>query len=294
MQIQAMNHSDASAGDLPTQQMGLFAFGLTLLMFLLSCNAPMNPSDFPPTFQAPNPIGGDELGEPSLYIHDPATLRDADVAVPPQYAQFLTHADTQLAQLARNAHNREFAAWLEAQRSATILLEVHTNAKFGLGRDLVSDHYIQFSAIKDYQDWKRSYPSYGVSVELLQEPLDHLPKPLQEVYGLGVLWLYGPPQSGFFYRPHAIKPALQEEYLSEFISDSLYFPLNYPMEELMVFYTDSGCWLMYDKAEHVYCGGVECGDFYRSSQDLEQVIGNIFHALRMGKGELSIEAFAPR
>ena len=288
-----MSRNDASVSPLRPHPLGLLASIFALLMLLLSCNAPMNPSTFPPSFQAPNPIGGDELAPPSLYIHDPAALKDVDVSVPPQYARFLEQADTQLAQLAHNAHNQEFAAWLEAQRSATILLEVHENAAFDQGTGLFSDHYIQFSGTKDYQEWKRSYPSYGVSVELIQEPLDQLPKPLQEVYRLGVLWLYGPPQSGYFYHPRHIKPALQEEYLGEYISDSLYIPLNYPMEDLMVFYTDSNCWLMYDKAGHVYCGGVECGDFYRSSQDLEQVIGNVFRALRMGEG-LSIEGFAPR
>ena len=289
-----MNRRDASVRQTHTQQKGLFAAGIALLMLLLSCNAPMNPHDFPPSFHAPNPFGGNEPDALSLYIHDPAALSDAGPGVPSQYRQFLTQADAQLSQLARNAHNQEFAAWLEAQRSATILLEVHANADFDQGSGLFSDHYIQFSAIQDFEEWKQTFPSYGFAVELVDEPLDHLPQPLQEVYRLGTLWLYGAGTSGYFYPPRHIKPALQEEYLGEFISDSLYFPLNYPMEELMVFYTDSGCWLMYDQDERVYCGGVECGDFYRSSQDLDHVIGNIFRTLRLGQDNRSIEAFAPR
>ena len=93
---------------------------------------------------------------------------------------------------------------------------------------------------------------------------------------MGAIWLFGIPCSGFFYPPRIIQKALDEEYLSDYIDDPVHWQKGYPMEELMVFYDNSGAYLMYDAQENVYCGGVECGDFYKSSLKLDAVIDRVF------------------
>jgi len=118
--------------------------------------------------------------------------------------------------------------------------------------------------------------------------------PLQEVYKIGRLHLQGGIScSGHFYHPNNIKPVMDEEYLSNFLADGYYQKSKDVIDQLKVFYDDSATWLMYDSEENVYCGGFECGDFYKSSKKLDEVLDIIFTKL-INEEDLYVETFAPR
>lgn len=255
----------------------------------------MNKDDFPPIFHAPNPIFDDSSIGASLYVARPDSLEAVRDQVPDNYYDFYKNIDARLADISRHARIKEVAAWIDSLASCLKLLEIHDNDFFNRDKPVFSKYYIQFTKHHRYSEWKDQSPSYGINLELVDTPVGHLPEALQDVYKLGALWLFGVPCSGYFYHPRNIQKALDEEYLGEYISDEEFRDLNYPLDELMVFYADSGCWLMYDKAENVYCGGVECGDFYRSSKKLPEVIAIIFtELLHSDERRLSIECFAPR
>lgn len=266
-------------------------FILMLAVTLTSCNTRnMDPSQFPANFHHPNPIHD---GQPnSLYIFDISSVESN--TLPPNYYSFYNNIDSNLQSLIKNSSNKAFAKWLESLTHTTKLLEVHDNDFFNQRERQFSNHYLQFTDHHAYDDWQQQYPSYGYNIELVEEDVSDLPASLQEVYALGMIWLFGVPNSGFFYHPRDIKNALDEPYLGEYISDEAFENLNYPLADLKVFYTDSACWLMYDSEENVYCGGVECGDFYKSSKKLDDVISTIFTQLLIEGDRLSIESFAPK
>lgn len=254
----------------------------------------MNHDSFPACFEAPNPIFDDGSIGASVYISREEGLESPGKQADQIYVDFFGNIDAKLSRLADSLQIPGLVNWIRSLTGKTKLLEIHNNDFFNRNERIFSNCYIQFSDSPNFKDWQARFPSYGMSLELLDRDLSDLPAPLQEVYSLGVLWLYGIPCSGFFYHPDKIKKALEEEYLGDFISDEGYKGLNYPLDELKVFFTDSACWLMYDEAENVYCGGVECGDFYRSSKKLAEVVDNIFSQLMAGQERFPIEGFAPK
>ncbi|MGH1335155.1 MAG: hypothetical protein ACRBFS_03440 [Aureispira sp.] len=254
----------------------------------------MNNNTFPSSFQAPNPIFDDGTIGNSIYITDIKGLEKEKDKIDPNYSSFFQNIDSSLINLSNSTQNKELAEWIKSLIAKKKLLEVHNNGFFNQEKMQFSNLYIQYTDYKNYNDWQDHYPSYGINIELVNNNLSNLPNSLKEVYNVGAIWIFGIPCSGYFYHPRDIKNALDEEYLKEFISDDLYKQLNYPLKELKVFYTDSGCWLMYDNEENVYCGGVECGDFYKSSKKLTEVISIIFTKLLNNDEKLNIESFAPK
>lgn len=245
--------------------------------------------NFPVQFKGRNPIY-DRMPE-SIYIRDKNEMLKIAREIPQIYLDFFHQLDFNLSLIASQITNEELSSWIISLKEQTGLLEIHDNSK--LKRN---DFFIQFTKYNNLEEWSQSYPSYGITLELIDTANipEYLPRSLAELYGFGRLYLQGGIScSGYFYHPDEIKLAVNEEWLCDYISDDYYMDLGYPIKDLMVFYTDSGCWLMYDQYEHVYCGGIECGDFYKSSKNLREVISIIFSKLS-NNNELSIEGIAPK
>lgn len=241
-----------------------------------------NTDRFPTSCHYPHPFG--VKGVPmSMYIsssrHLPSPLSKTEEV----YFNYFKNIDHHLLEYSQIVKNAALSNWVQSLSNTNKTLQIHDQTSFNKGT--------------------RYFPSYVISIndqvdlELIidKNQLKNVPPPLSEVYKLGRLWINGGfSSSGYFYHPANIQPALQEEeWLSDYISDKDYQSLGYPLEKLKAFYTDSGCWLMYNDEENVYCGGVECGDFYKSSKKLAEVISIIFTKL-INQEHLVIEQFAPK
>lgn len=240
---------------------------------------------FPDFCYAPHPLGVGNIPN-SIYIQDSSLLPNPINPEEEMYFNFFSNFDSVIENISHNTQNKELSYWIDSLKQSNKILSIHNQ-----------DFFIA-NSVK--QERHRDFPEYLISInnnidlELIDNDklLEELPKPLQEVYKFGRLWINGGfSASGYFYHPCQIKKAIVEEWLKECILDEHY--KAFPIEELMVFYTESGCWLMYDKNENVYCGGVECGGFYKSTKKLNEVISIIFSKLTNNE-KLIIERFAPK
>lgn len=250
--------------------------------------------NFPPLFQNMSPLAPDFAD--SVYISDIASIDKSPRPVPTLYKQVFQNLEQHLTKLVAKAKNKGFKKWLASLSEQYCLLELHNYSLIAPEYNNYSDCYLQFTKYGNYAAWQQLFPSYGLALELIPEEAipDSIPQALREVYQLGKLYIQGGFFcSGSFYHPKDIKMPLQEEYLADFFADGYYQEQGFDLDKLLVFYEDSGCWLMYDSEENVYCGGFECGDFYKSSKKLDEVIEIIFTKL-LNEENLVIEYFAPK
>lgn len=271
-------------------------YWLIVCVLVFSCGKMNNQSSggFPPIIRGMSPFHPD-MPE-TVYISDWEAANYSGRVVPRPYSEFIQEPDASLARAAKKVQNPALREWILSLEAQSTLLEIHDNSQIRIPGRVFGDFYIQFHSWENEEEWRQKFPSFGITLELLPDSSipDSLPAPLRDLFQFGRIYLNGSiSSSGFFYHPEEIKPVREEEWLWEFVSDTLYQSLGYPLEDLKAFYTDSGCWLMYDSDEQVYCGGVECGDFYRSSMNLEEVMENIFRLATEGKTGV-IEAFAPK
>ncbi|MEM7037512.1 MAG: hypothetical protein AAF570_11065 [Bacteroidota bacterium] len=246
--------------------------------------------EFPPYFEFAHPYGPEDLPH-SGYITSPKGLSDpAAPEIAPAYADFFQHAPQRLQALAQSVENPEFAQWLDSLAQMDVLLETHGYDPLPPG----PRHILGFHDLPNFTEWQNNWPCYGISVILVDsaDVPETVPAALREVYRLGAVWIWGWPGSGNFLNPDELLPVPQVEYIGDYMRDC-YPDSSLNFEEIIPFYSDSGCWLMYDKSETVYCGGVECGECWNSGLKLDTVIANIFRGLRTGARN-NIESFAPK
>ena len=243
---------------------------------------------FPPKFQGDNIIFDDGYNQKSFYISNNQALEEEKPKVDKLYYEYYKNLESNLSHKISHIKNKALARYVQSLISKTKILGIHDNDRFNC-----SNFYIHFTDLKNTTEWKNEFPSYGPLLELLSiEKIDHLPPPLQELYSIGVLHINFIPEIGF-HHPKNIKKAKEVEFLGEYITSDTFRSRNFPINQLMSFYSQDGCWLMYDQNENVYCAGVECADFYKSSFKLDEVVSNIF-SMAFNNIFTSIEAKAPK
>jgi hypothetical protein len=223
---------------------------------------------FPKEFYRENPFAPgipNSIVIPEHYnLPDPLSERES------LYFNYFENIDNHLESMSAAATIEQFSNWLQSLKARPKNLVIHDIERFDSNNDF-SNYYIEFD---------NKYEVELLSDEVLIRTLN-LPKPLQEVYKFGIIWVGGVPVQRSFCHPKNIQPANNIEELIDFINDQKDWVKNLgiPINELKTFYVDSGCWLMYDRNEIVYCGGYECGDFYRTTKNLEETIEMIFKTL---------------
>ena len=223
---------------------------------------------FPEIFYQENPFSPDIPD--SIVIPQGQDLPEPISEKEAAYFNYFQTIDERLKNLARETRIEHFSEWIKRLNETPKTLVIHDIERFDPSDDF-SNYYINFN---------NQYDLELISDEFLIRTLN-LPKSLQEVLKLGKIWVEGVPLQRCFCHPKDVKPANKEEGLQYFIenSEDLISEKGIPIADLKTFYVDSGCWLMYDNNEIVYCGGYECGDFYKTSQNLEETINRIFKKL---------------
>jgi|GEM_PF-4009140 len=234
-------------------------------------------------------LGPDDLPINRSFTDPKELINEPETVMPTRYRRFLQDAQAILDSIAEPMTLPALKTWTRSLAQYPVNLEYHQYWNEGAEEA----HMVGFSLHEDVDAPLNSYPGATLHLELLEAEKvpSGTPLALQEVYTLGKLWLFGFSASGYFMRPENLKLASEVEYLKDYLEDYKASGSIVP-DDLVAFYTDSGCWLMYDEEETVYCGGVECGDFWNSGLKIDTVINTVFQ--RMLDGErIFIESFAP-
>jgi hypothetical protein len=225
----------------------------------------MDKKRFPKALYRENPFAPripDSIIIPYGYsLPDPMSDKEA------LYFDYFKNIDNYLENISEDVSSEYFSRWLKSLKDVPKSLMIHDIEQYD-PNGTYSNFYIGFD---------NKYELELISNEYLIRILN-LPKPLQDVFKFGKIWVRGVPLQRYFCHPKEVIKINKEEDLIDFINcpENGIRELGFPIDELKTFYVDSGCWLMYDKKEVVYCGGYECGDFYRTSQNLEETVNLIF------------------
>lgn len=254
-----------------------------IIVLMTSCTPNQSKSS------APRPLGPDDL--PIVqYFSDSEDLKNVpEEVMPANYQRYLVDPSSILDSIASKMTLPALQAWTRSLVQYPVTLEYHQYWRQGVKETQV----VGFAMHEDVDAPLHSYQGPTVHLELVPPETipDTIPVALQELYTLGKVWLFGFSASGFFFGPENLEPASQVEYLNEYLKEYKELGKTVP-DDLIPFYTDSACWLMYDKEETVYCGGVECGNFWNSGLKIDTVVNTVFQRM-LDKERLYIEAFAP-
>lgn len=223
---------------------------------------------FPRKFYRENPFSP-EIPD-SIYIPQGQDLPEPTSEKEATYFNYFKTIDNRLKNLASETPIAHLSEWIKRLNESPKTLVIHDIEQFDSG-DSFSNYYISFNS---------QYELELIPDEFLMRT-PNLPKSLQEVLKLGKIWLGGVPLQRCFCHPKDVKSISKDGDIQYFIdnSEGIINEKGIPIADLKAFYVDSGCWLFYDSNEIVYFGGYECGDFYKTSQNLEETINMIFMRL---------------
>ncbi len=244
-------------------------------------------TEFPSSFYYDHPIGLEDMPQ-SFYITDARFLDSPgfeELHFPGNYRAFFEDPGKMIGELTGSSKSKEFSQWLKKLAEKTIILERH----FHEGQELPS-YGIQFTDLRYYNEWKAQWPSFGITVVLDDgQDLSQLPEPLREIYRFGQIYLYSTCASGNFLPPAEIipiarmkEPGYDAEYLRETAREyQRRSDASLDLNNLRPFYVDSGTYLLFDKNESVWIGGIEGGDLYGTDYKLQETLDKLFGLLQV-------------